>query len=104
MAKEDIKKLIKTIGECSSIEEARSKLVDLETEVDKDYDEHEKTKTELQKANEDKETLRQANMDLFLKTKANSDEPGTDGKGKDSDPGNEDLKYDDLFNDDGTIK
>ena len=100
MKKEELQKLFKEIGECSSIEDARSKIVDAQKEVEKDYDEHETILAERDSLKTDNENLRQANMKLFLQVGSKED---PEDKGK-QDPADEDLKYENLFNDDGTIK
>lgn len=96
MTKEEYGKLIKEIGECESMEVARAKLVDLQEKVFQDSDAHDSVIKERDQFKTDNETLRSANMKLFLQVGSKKDEPKKEPT--------EDLKYDDLFNEEGGLK
>ena len=100
MKKEEMLAAFKGIGECSTIEDARAKIVDMQKELEKDYDSHSTIVSENEQLKVDNENLRQANMKLFLQV-------GGKDKEKPVVPGNEptqDLKYDALFDDKGGLK
>lgn len=97
MKKEEYANLIKEIGECESIEVARTKLVDLQKEIFKDSDEHASIITERDQFKTDNENLRATNMKLFLQV-------GSKGEPKKPTEEEKELKYDDLFNEKGELK
>lgn len=105
MEKKDFLDRITEIGSCDDDVKRRELLAQLSDEASKDYD----TLTALTETNEtlknDNETLRDANMKLFLrvgeeKTDAErvKNETGVDGSK------NEKRSFDDLFNEKGGIK
>lgn len=94
--KEDISSLIKEIGECSSMEEARGKLVDFQKGLEEDYTEHDTALSETAKYKQEAEKLREDNMKLFLQI--------TDGKPKEPEKPKEKLKFENLFDEKGGIK
>ena len=100
MKKEEMQAYFKGIGECTSIEDARAKIVEMQKEIEKDYDSHSTIVAENEQLKTDNENLRNANMKLFLQV-------GSKDKEKPDVPGNEptqDLKYDALFDDKGGLK
>ena len=103
MKKEDLIAKIKGIGESSSIEDARTLLVDFQKELEKDYDDHDLVLNERNQLKTDNESLRQANMKLFLQV--GSDDPQIKKPGSTNPENkNNELKYEDLFDDKGGIK
>lgn len=112
MDKENFIKKIQEIGGCEDEVQRRTLLAEVNTEVSKVYDERDSLNAskqgfedQIKKANEDLETLRKANMDLFLKVGAQKSEAEIkkDTTGID-DKKDEKLKFEDLFNDKGGIK
>lgn len=101
MKKEEVLKAINELGTCESMDDVRSKIVDLVKEVDADYTAHEVVVSDLDKAKNDITKLQQNNMDLYLKVTAQEKE---EGAGKDHDPGNQELTYENLFNEQGGLK
>ena len=57
MDKKAIEERLKAIGECSSIEEARSLIIDFQKEVLQDYDDHEKVLAERETFKNENESL-----------------------------------------------
>ena len=99
MDKKAIEERLKAIGECTSIEDARSLIVDFQKEVLADYDQHEKVLAEKTTLENDNEDLRKANMKLFKQVGTPTSEKE---KSEDKDP--ENLTYDNLFNEEGGLK
>lgn len=105
MVKEEFLKLITDIGSCDDEVERRELLAQLSEEASKDYD----NMATLTETNEtlmnDNETLRSANMKLFLRVgeEKNADEKRKDETGVD-DKKIEKRSFDDLFNEKGEIK
>lgn len=105
MEKQDFLNRITAIGSCDDDVQRRELLSQLSEEASKDYDNLAtltETNTTLMS---DNETLRQANMKLFLRVGAdkdpdeqNKDKTGVDDKGK------EKRSFDNLFNEKGGIK
>ena len=102
MDKKAIEERFKAIGECSSIEEARSLIIDFQNEVLQDYDDHEKVLAERETFKNENESLRQANMKLFLQIGSTEDNKQEKPIKEESDPDN--LTYDNLFNEEGGLK
>lgn len=107
MKKSEFVQRIQAIGQMGTIEEVRAGLVELQKDAETDYDERDTAITEVGTLKNANETLRSANMKLFLQV-GSGKEPGKGpGKepGKGPDPENtDDLKYDDLFNEEGGLK
>lgn len=101
MKKEDVLKAINELGTCETMEDVRSKIVDLAKVVENDYTAHEVVVSDLDKAKNDITKLQQNNMDLYLKVTAQEKE---EGAGKDHDPANQELTYENLFNEQGGLK
>ena len=105
MEKQDFLDRILEIGKCEDDVQRRDLLSQLSEEASKDYD-NLKTLTESNESlKNDNETLRDANMKLFLRVgeakdpdARKKDEIGVDGKEK------EKRKFEDLFNEKGAIK
>lgn len=96
---------ITNIGTCEDDVQRRTLLTQLSDEVVKDYD----TLTQLTETNKDltakNETLRDANMQLFLRvggTKENDDDDEIEDQNKRKKDTK--LKFEDLFNEKGGIK
>ena len=102
MDKKAIEERLKAIGECSSIEEARSLIIDFQKEVLQDYDDHEKVLAERETFKNENESLRQANMKLFLQIGSTEDNKQEKPIKEETDPDN--LTYYNLFNEEGGLK
>lgn len=100
---EDLVKKIIEIGKKGTVEEIRAELGNLQKDLEVDYKNHDDVIKERDNLKNDNETLRAANMKLFLQV-------GSDDKGKDEeehqDPGSEEqeLTYENLFNEQGGLK
>lgn len=99
MKREDLEPRFKEIGECATIEDARLKIVELQKEISQDYDNHISVLSERDSLKNDNESLRQTNMKLFLQV-GDKKEPDKSKTPTDD----EDLKYEDLFNEKGGLK
>ena len=105
MEKQDFLNRIAEIGTCTDDVQRRELLSQLSEEATKDYD-NLATLTETNKTlTSDNETLRDANMKLFLRVGAdkttdeqNKDKTGVDDKEKTK------RSFDDLFNEKGELK
>lgn len=76
MNKEEFIEKIKEAGTCEDIIKVRGLLAEIQDEVSKVYDDSSTLNDTLKKSEEEKETLRKANMDLFLRvgsSKSNED-------------------------------
>lgn len=105
MLKEEFLKQITEIGQCDDDVERRTLLATLSEEVSKDYDTIETLTTDNETLKTDREKLRQANMELFLKV-GQAKDPNTV---KENETGvkekeNEKKSFDDLFDEKGGIK
>lgn len=101
MKKEDLKTRIQTIGGLATMEEVRSELAKFQGELETDYEERDELQATNQNLTTDMETLRQANMRLFLQVGSKED-PGK--KKTDEGKSDENLTYDNLFDDKGGLK
>lgn len=100
--KKEVSAFFKQLGSCASIEDARTLLVEKQAEFENDYDERDKAILERDNALNDCEKLRKTNMKLFLQV---GDDKETDkGSGKEKEPANEELTYENLFNKEGRLK
>ena len=99
MKKSDLAARFKTLGSFEKMEDVRAEIVNLQKELEKDYTDYESVITERDNLKKDNESLNQANMKLFLQI-------GGEGKNKDEDnpPDEKELKYEDLFNEEGGLK
>lgn len=105
MQKQDFLNKITEIGKCEDDVTRRELLAQLSDEASKDYD-NLATLTETNATlTNDNETLRQANMKLFLRV---AEEKDPDGKRKDEtgidDKKTEKRSFDNLFNEKGGLK
>lgn len=99
MDKEQFNTLIKEIGTCEDDVKRRELLTQLQEGVEPNYDELTELKSKNEQLNVDNETLRSANMQLFLRV--------GDHKEKQKEKGFEEPEkrnFKDLFNDKGGIK
>lgn len=98
MTREELERSIQEIGTLEDVVQIRDRLVTLQNNVSKDYDELATLKTSNQELIANNEALRSANMKLFLQVGANTkeeDQPDTQHE--------EALTYDSLFNEKGEI-
>lgn len=98
MNKEEFKKAITDIGSLEDVALIRAKLGELQETMSNEFDNYDSTRTERDQLKEDNEQIRQANMKLFLQVGGKKEEDKTPT------PTNEDLKYEDLFDDKGGLK
>ena len=105
MKKQELIDKIKAIGTCEDDVTRRTLLAELEDESGKDYDDLERLQTENQNLTSANETLREANMKLFLRV----GESKTDKEKKEDETGIKDTEkkrrsFDDLFDEKGGLK
>ena len=105
MEKQDFLNRITEIGSCDDDVKRRELLAQLSEEASKDYDALNSLTETNETLKNDNETLRSANMKLFLRVGEEKtddvrvkNETGVDGKK------NEKRSFDDLFNEKGGIK
>lgn len=101
MNRDEFITLIKEVGSSEDDVKRRDLLSDLETKLTPIFEERDTLKKENTEIKEDNETLRQANMKLFLKV--------GDSQNKDEIPDVKEetktrLRYEDLFDEKGMIK
>ena len=98
MDKETFIEKIKEAGTCEDIIKVRGILAEIQDEVSKVYDDSLTMSDTLKKSEEEKETLRQANMDLFLRVGSNKtpQEVQENETGIHTEPKKEYKSYDDL--------
>ena len=99
MDKETFLQMIRNIGTCEDEVQRRTMLSDLETDVGSIFDDNERLTNSNTALTQDNETLRTANMNLFLRI----GEP-KDPEEKKQTETKEKRKFDDLFNEKGGIK
>lgn len=101
MKKAEFIQAIQNIGQVEDIAQIRTQLAELQNNVCADYDERDNAIVERDAFKTDNETLRNANMKLFLQV--GNQNPKNDDKDK-TPPDENNLKYEDLFDDKGDIK
>lgn len=103
MDKESLISKITEIGTCEDEAHRRELLTALQEDVCKDYDEHETLREANEGLKADNESLRSANMKLFLRMgEKKSPEEVARAKGEEIPPEKKDFK--DLFDEKGNIK
>lgn len=102
MKKEDLIKRIQEIGTCEDDSQRRTLLGTLQTECEKDYDQLTTLKDQNKELTEKNEQLRSANMQLFTMVGKPKDEGSSSGGSEE--PETKELKYEDLFNEEGGLK
>ena len=105
MEKQEFISRMTAIGTCDNDVERRELISALREEVEKDYDNIETLTTANKTLSDDNETLRSANMKLFLRVGESKDEGERikDNTGIDDKP-KEKRKFEDLFDEKGGIK
>lgn len=105
MKKDEFLAKIKEIGTLEDIETVRASLTELSDNVSIVFDSNDELSTEINQYKEDNETLRKANMKLFLRLgddkspeEIKKDQVGELEKEK------EPRKFEDLFNEKGDLK
>lgn len=105
MEKQDFLNTVTQIGTCEDDVQRRTLLATLQEEVTKDYDAHETAAQTAERLVKENETLREANMKLFLQVgspKSEEDQKkditGIEEKKK------EKLSFNDLFDEKGGLK
>lgn len=102
MKKTDIAKKIQTIGAMETPEEMRQALVEFQTELEADYDSHENVVSERDQLVDYNKKLKATNKKLFHAT---GKTPGKEEEEENAEEESvEDLKYEDLFNEEGGLK
>lgn len=101
MLKTEFLNKIKEIGTCEDEAQRRALLAEMSDEVSKDYDEIETLKQANAQQTEDMESLRAANMSLFLRLGADKAQEET---GAEENNNEEKLKFEDLFDEKGGLK
>lgn len=105
MEKQDFIEALTNIGTCEDDVERRELIASLQEEAEKDYDTLSALTTQNEGLVADNESLREANMKLFLRVgeqRSDSDRV-RDSTGLDDEP-KEKRKFDDLFDEKGGIK
>ena len=100
MKKGEFIEAINRIGALEDVAQMRTELATLRDSVSADYDTHATVTAERDQYISDNESLRQANMKLFLQVGTNT--PSSEPK-KAQEP-KTDLKYENLFNEKGDLK
>lgn len=105
MKKEEFLAKIKEIGTLEDIETVRASLTELSDNVSMVFDSNDELSNKNKQFEEDNETLRKANMKLFLRL---GDDKSPEEIKKDQvgevDKVKEPRKYEDLFNEKGELK
>lgn len=105
MTKEEILAKIQEAGTTESETDRREILAQLSDSISADYDNFSEVTKQVEQLTTDNETLRSANMKLFLRVGGKTPEESIkDTTGTDPEPKEEKLKYKDLFDDKGEIK
>jgi regulator of replication initiation timing len=105
MTKEEILAKIQEAGTTESETDRREILAQLSDSISADYDNFSEVTKQVEQLTTDNETLRSANMKLFLRVGGKTPEESVkDTTGADPEPEEEELKYEDLFNDKGELK
>lgn len=103
MEKTEFLQMIKDIGVCEDDVERRSKLAELEDGISNIFDSNVTLTEQNTKLSTDNESLRSANMKLFLRV--GSESPENRLKNETGNEGTkEPRKFDNLFNEKGEIK
>lgn len=102
--KDEIQALIQSIGTCEDEVQRREDLASLSEEFTSLYDTNETLTTTNQQLTADKESLRQANMKLFLRVGEEKTEEEIETNIYGNKPEKEKLKFDDLFDEKGGLK
>ena len=106
MKKQEFIDKLKEIGTCEDDVQRRTLLTELEADASKDYDSLETLGTENENLKNDNETLRKANMDLFLhvgQSKSKEDKKKEE-TGIDDNDTKKKRSFSDLFDENGGIK
>lgn len=98
MTKEEFLQEITAIGSCEDLVEVRSKLTDLSDSVSNIFDTSENLQVGYNSLKEENESLRSANMKLFLKIGDTNKKPEDQG----GEP-KEKRSFDKLFNEKGEL-
>ncbi len=101
MLKTEFLNKVKEIGTCEDEAQRRALLAEMSDEVSKDYDEIETLKQAQTEYETNMESLRAANMSLFLRLGADKAQEET---GADETNNDEKLKFEDLFDEKGGLK
>ncbi len=105
MTKEEFNALVQQIGTTESETDRRELLAQLSEGAGADYDNFSEATQKVEQLTNDNETLRSANMKLFLRVGGKTPEESIkDTTGADPEPKEENLKYEDLFDDKGELK
>lgn len=105
MTKEEFNALVQQIGTTESETDRRELLAQLSEGAGADYDNFSEATRQVEQLTNDNETLRSANMKLFLRVGGKTPEESIkDTTGADPEPPKEKLKFEDLLNDKGELK
>lgn len=98
--KEEFNNAISEIGSLDDIAKVRASLVELQNNITGVFDENSQLSERADKLTTDIAEIRDVNNRLFLQITENKKPEDT----KDSEPPEQNLKYEDLFNDKGELK
>lgn len=105
MDRETLLNAIQEIGALEDMAQIRVKLTEVSDEISKIYDENDSLTTANTKFEQDNETLRQANMQLFLRVgESKSQKDINKNLTGTSDEDKPKRKFEDLFDEKGMIK
>ena len=106
MDKKDYLEKLAQIGTIESDEERRVLLAEIHAEAEQLYASKEELSVANKKLNEDMESLRSANMKLFLQVgeQKSPEQKLKDSTGIDHEPAKAKLTYENLFNEKGELK
>ena len=98
MKKSDLAQIFQDLGKLDKVEDIRAKLVNLQEDLESDYENHEVIANENTSLKESIKDLKAMNHDLYLKTTKREEE------NKDEEDETKNLKYEDLFDEKGGLK
>lgn len=101
MTREELLQLLQEIGTCEDPAERRAKLTQVQEAVTGVYDTNDTLTAANTQFEADNKKLQEYNMQLFLKVGGQTKQDPVDKTGEET---KEDLKYEDLFNEEGEIK
>lgn len=105
MSKDEFMAKIQEIGTCEDETQRRNLLSEVSGSVSEIFDDNDTLSKSNKQYEQDNETLRKANMDLWLKSTGNSEgSKGGEPEDKEPEDDEEKLEFKDLFNEKGELK
>lgn len=97
MKKSEMIERIQAIGQAETMEDVRSQLATFQTDLEPSFDTLEEATQQITTLEQANESLRQANMNLFLQV-------GKKPEDKEPEPTSKKLEFKDLFDEKGGLK